>query len=227
MYDLGIFDSGKGGEHIKELLLNKGIHNDITILLDKEYLPYGDKSIDLVRKRTIYFIHLLNSLSIDVIIIACNSAAATIINDKITYTDLILYEPITPVCNYILSNKLNKIVVIATKITCSIKPHNYYLQYKCTYIDASYLVNLIELNKTTNIYIRNMCKNIQLEHIDAVVLGCTHFPIIKSIFVKELANLQFSGLILDPNQIMVDTIILLFIIRQSIYYIIINNNIII
>ena len=65
---------------------------------------------------------------------------------------------------------------------------------------------MIETKIDTTKYIERIFKN-KLHNIDAVVLGCTHFPIIKNVFKKVFNKYNFKGVILDPNKIMVNQLI--------------------
>ena len=188
---IGIFDSGVGGltvaHAIKQILPNESL----IYFGDTAHLPYGDKSAESIK----YYSHRITEFLLEhdskVILIACNTASASAFESlkKEFEGKTILLDVIDPVVNYLNTRSFTKIGVIGTKRTISSGTYEKKIKEKSrstTVISLAtpLLVPMIEegfiFDDISNAIIRAYLSNDSLDGIQALILGCTHYPIIKN-----------------------------------------------
>jgi glutamate racemase len=191
MAKIGVFDSGAGGLSVAKAI-EKAFPNDtITYVNDKAHLPYGDKT---PRQIITFMTPILTQLVADgceVIVIACNTATTTVINDlrKLCMVPLIGIEPMVKPAA--AQTKTGIIAVCATPGTLT-SPRYQWL--KDTYAsdvtvlepDCSTWASMIEHNQVQQEYIAAEINEVCGKGADVIVLACTHYHWIESL-VKQLA----------------------------------------
>lgn len=190
---IAVFDSGVGGLNILESLI-KGFPNENFIYLaDEDFFPYGVKTTNQLEDRLTKITKKLASFDIKAIVIACNTASANSMHlNKITNIPII--EIITATANYALEmSKLKKIGVWATNATIKSNRYQTIINNKgvCYPVPASDLVELIENNLMDTVECRKIVQK-HLEEIndaDSLIMGCTHFPLLKDIVCEYNPNL--------------------------------------
>ncbi|MDX2442275.1 MAG: glutamate racemase [Bacteroidales bacterium] len=207
---IGIFDSGVGGltvaHAIKQLLPNE----DLIYFGDTAHLPYGDKSRESIIHYSTEITKFLLKINCKVILMACNSASAVAYNElqeQFGNTTIVI-NVIDPVVNYLKNNySAARVGVIGTKATINSGTYKSRISDICTDIDVVSLatplfVPMIEegfiFDDISNAIIRAYLSNEQLNNIDALILGCTHYPIIKNQISKFF---NFDVEILDSARI--------------------------
>jgi glutamate racemase len=188
---IGIFDSGVGGltvaHAIKQILPNESL----IYFGDTAHLPYGDKSAESIRFYSRRITEFLLEHNSKVVLIACNTASASAFDSlkKEFEGRTILIDVIDPVVNYLSTRNFSKIGVIGTKRTISSGTYEKKLKEKSpssTVISLAtpLLVPMIEegfiFDDISNAIIRTYLSNESLAGIEALILGCTHYPIIKN-----------------------------------------------
>ncbi|HWB61991.1 MAG TPA: glutamate racemase [Chitinophagales bacterium] len=190
---IGVFDSGIGGLTVANAISALLPNEQLIYFGDTAHFPYGDKSKELIRtyatRITDFF---LNEKQCKTVVIACNTASAAayeVLRDK--------YKGIAPVINVIdpmieaviADEAIKKVGIIATKTTVESgvyqekfnrrKPS---LQYSA--LATPLLAPMIEEgfynDKISQTVIENYLRQPELDGIDALVLGCTHYPLIKA-----------------------------------------------
>ena len=184
---VGVFDSGVGGLSVVKSLLEHKLFDEIIYFGDTARVPYGVKDKNTIIRYSLEALEFFKNFDIDLLITACNTVSAYALDDlrEHAHCDVIgVVEPgIMATCNAV-SNKNANILVLGTKATITshayskqLKQHNY------TNIDAcatSLFVPIVEeglyegdvLQSTMKHYFNTLVKP------DAVILGCTHFPLI-------------------------------------------------
>ena len=193
---IGFFDSGIGGITIWESV-NRLLPNENTIYLaDSNNSPYGTKSYDELINISKENVDFLINKKCKLIVVACNTATTNSINFLRESYDLpfIGIEPaIKPAA---LNTKTGKIGVLATKGTLGSslfeKTSNIHGQnVEIIEQHGLGLVELIEKGIYSGSKIDSLLKeylNPMLENnIDKLVLGCTHYPLIKK-SIKKIIN---------------------------------------
>ena len=188
---IGIFDSGVGGltvaHAIKQLLPGE----NLIYFGDTAHLPYGDKSAESIKLYSRRITEFLLEHNSKVVLIACNSASASAFDSlKEEFRGkTILIDVINPVVDYLRTRDFNKIGVIGTKRTISSGTYDKKLKEKSpgtTVVSMAtpLLVPMIEegfiFDDISNAILRTYLSDNSLADIQALVLGCTHYPIIKN-----------------------------------------------
>ena len=202
-------DSGKGGLNLKKKI-NK--NRDVSFHklfpeLDKEMLTWKKKYI---RKGLLKILNDYNSKIVKNIIIACHSASSTIMDilmkNYYRINNIKIYEPIVPTCMYIKKKNYKNILILSTPITEKLKWHYKLLKKKgvnIKYISITYLAYKIDDGVNIMKYLKKIkTKEKFIEKCDCVVLGCTHYNVIKKEISSELKKYKFKGEIIDTNEIL-------------------------
>lgn len=174
---IGMFDSGIGGLTVLKAFLKKYPNNEYIYYGDTLNVPYGDKSKEELLKLSTNIIKFLESKNVDIIIIACGTISSNVYEELKEICKVPLYNIIEEIPNYIEEKKYRHVVVIATNATINSHIFKQKIKISVTEIPCPKLVPLIE-NKDESIdnVIKEYINNIKA---DAIILGCTHYPIIK------------------------------------------------
>jgi glutamate racemase len=188
---IGIFDSGVGGLTVAHAIKQILPGENLIYFGDTAHLPYGDKSEEAIRNYSQRITEFLLEHNSKVVLIACNSASASAFESlkKEFHDKTILIDVIDPVVDHMAVRNFRKIGVIGTKRTIS--SGTYEKKLKETSPGASVvsmatplLVPMIEegfiFDDISNAIIRTYLSNESLAGIEALILGCTHYPIIKN-----------------------------------------------
>jgi len=191
MGPIGVFDSGIGGLTVANAIRRLLPFEPLLYFGDTAHLPYGDKSPELLQKYITEITKFLLEKNCKAIVIACNTASAVAGELVKKLADPIpVFEVIQPVVNHAVQISQNqRIGVIGTKTT--IQSHVYlksildrspsaWVVEKATPI----LVPMIEEgwihNEISSDIIEAYLSDTGFQHIDTLILGCTHYPLIKS-----------------------------------------------
>ena len=190
---IGFFDSGLGGLTIMESVRRQMPQYDYLFYGDTKNLPYGDKSEKEIYELTKAGVEYLFSNEASIAVIACNTASAETLR-RLQDTYLIQKHPdkrilgvIVPTIEEVIEQKLKNVLLIGTNRTVDSQKYEKELQ-KCVIKGIEFhglatpeLVPLIEEGKIDEAvdHVVGMLD----QHIDsggdAVVLGCTHYSILK------------------------------------------------
>lgn len=193
---IGIFDSGIGGVTVLKEIIKVLPNEDFIYYSDSINNPYGDKNNSEIIKISDNITNFLINKNVKSIVIACNTASAVskdFLRKK--YNKPII--AIEPAYKMVYDNAYSKwTLVMATKGTTETRSfkeliHKY--NNKKTYIlPCIGLANAIEKNSKVEI---NKVLEDELKpyigKVDNVVLGCTHYPIIKDEIKNYLGNVNF------------------------------------
>lgn len=197
---IGIFDSGVGGMSVAKEIIKVLPEYKIVYFGDTARLPYGTKGANFVKEYSEKITEwLLIKKNAKIIVIACNTSSAWASDFlKKKFKNVKIFEMITPVIPDILSvTKNKKIGIIGTPGT--IKSNAY--QNKLLKEDPSIkifsascplLVPLVEEglidDKITLQIIEKYIKPLKDKGIDTLVLGCTHYPLLKKAIKKTVGK---------------------------------------
>jgi len=185
---IGIFDSGVGGlgifKEIKRFLPSE----NILYLADSKNCPYGEKTVEeikkICKKNTQFLLH--NNAKI--IVVACNSASVAALNYLRTEFPGVPIVGVVPVVKTAVKlTKNKKIGILATRATVQSEYLKGLVKEFCSGINVYYqasgeLVDLIEndINGEKRREVLNNClKKFIKNDVDVIALGCTHFPFVK------------------------------------------------
>ena len=182
---IGIFDSGVGGLTVARSVLDQLPNEEIIYIGDTAHVPYGTKSLDLVRRYALDVMDNLVSRGVKMLVIACNTASAAVLHDARERYDIPVVEVIGPAARTAAAVTRNKRVgVIATDATVRSQaypdvlaavPGLQVFQQGCPDF-----VELVESGITSGPKALEAAQRylapIKAEGIDTLVLGCTHYP---------------------------------------------------
>lgn len=188
---IGIFDSGVGGLTVAHAIKQILPGENLIYFGDTAHLPYGDKSAESIRFYSGKITEFLLEHNAKVVLVACNSASASAFDFlKSEFgRKTILLDVIDPVIDYISTKNLNKIGVIGTKRTISSGTYEQKVASRSpgtsiVSLATPLLVPMIEegfiFDDISNAIIRTYLSNAALAEIQALILGCTHYPIIRN-----------------------------------------------
>lgn len=201
---IGVFDSGYGGLTILHELLKELPEYDFIYLGDNARSPYGTRSFDVVYDYTLAAVEYLFSMGCELVILACNTASAKALrsiqqNDlpKINQNKRVL-GVIRPSVEKVEGLTLTKHVGILGTVG-TVRSNSYPLEIKKLYPDITVVqeacpmwVPLVENNefqtKGGQYFIKKNIENLLSKDplIDTIVLGCTHYPLLKQEILKYL-----------------------------------------
>jgi glutamate racemase len=188
---IGIFDSGVGGLTVAHAVRQTLPGERIVYFGDTAHLPYGDKSEEAIKGYSRRITDFLLSHDAKLILIACNSASASAYESlQAEYHDRVLIiDVINPVVEYVASRNFGRIGVIGTKRTITSGTYEKKIlkaspSTTLASLATPMLVPMIEegfiFDDISNAIIRTYLSDKRLEKISALILGCTHYPIIRN-----------------------------------------------
>jgi len=189
---IGIFDSGIGGLTVASAI-GKALPNEKLIYFgDTAHLPYGEKSSVSIREFSAQIASFLVNQGCKAIVIACNSASAVGTNTvrKVVPNFIPVINVIDPTVHYVAHDvRSGKVGVIATKATVNSRIYARRIvkqneNLKVSMLATPLLVSMIEEgffnNNISQAIINSYLEKSTLQDIQALILGCTHFPLIKN-----------------------------------------------
>lgn len=192
---IGILDSGIGGVTVLKEILKLLPNENYIYYSDSINNPYGEKTKEEVTSCVEKIINLFIKNNCKAVVFACNTATALAIdNIREKYPELIIIG-IEPAYKMVHDNAKDKnTLVMATPATIEserfLKLYHNYDNGKTILLPCDGLANLIESGKTKQI---NEYLNVNLpkEKVEVVVLGCTHYPLIKDEIRSILGDVIF------------------------------------
>ncbi|MDR0918875.1 MAG: glutamate racemase [Oscillospiraceae bacterium] len=194
---IGVFDSGLGGlttvKALNELLPNE----DIIYFGDTARIPYGNKSRETVIKYAVQDTNFLKSKNVKMIIAACGTVSSLIggkpLASDIPFTGVLL-PAVQAAC---AATRTKRIGVIGTPST--IKSGSYgkavkNIEQKAFIIgkECPMFVPLVEngytSGKIAEYFVKEYLEPIKKENVDTLILGCTHYPILKDIIGEYMGE---------------------------------------
>ncbi|NLD20376.1 MAG: glutamate racemase [Clostridiales bacterium] len=212
---IGFFDSGLGGLTCIPHLMKQLPNEKMIYFGDTARTPYGSKATTTIRSFSMEIADFLMKCNVKMIVIACNTVSATCLEAlRSRFPQIPILGIIEPAARKIAAEYLEdtRVGIIGTKVTIgssaykkSIGSFNDRLK---TYEKACpAFVPLIEegiiendiMDLTIKYYMDEFVESNQL---DAVVLGCTHYPLIKRNIERLYPRIQ----IINPSRIIVENI---------------------
>ncbi|MFT6745957.1 MAG: glutamate racemase [Glaciecola sp.] len=188
---LGVFDSGIGGLTVAKAITTLLPDEQLIYFGDTAHFPYGDKERGSVQKYCEEISDYLLTHNCKALVIACNtasSACATSLKKHLP-AGFPLINVIQPVVDHVANNNSNeKVGIIATKGTTNsriypnlIHKNNNNLQVAS--VATPLLAPMIEegfySNNISRSIIASYLSKSNIQNIDSLILGCTHYPIIE------------------------------------------------
>lgn len=191
---IGMFDSGVGGLTVYKEIRKMYPNENIVYLGDTKSFPYGSKSKESIINLTKNGIEFLISKNVKAVIIACGTATSQALDVVKEIYNIPIIGIIEPTAKYISQNEnIHKVGVVATAGTIrsnvweqSILKYNNNLEIlsnPCPLLAPMAEEGWIN-NDVAKLTVHEYMKN--LHDVDALVLGCTHYPLFAELFKNEL-----------------------------------------
>lgn len=195
--NIGIFDSGIGGVTVFKEILKVLPKENYIYYSDSKNNPYGGRDDETVKRISDSIVKFLIEKGSKAIVIACNTAsakAAQFLRDKYSNIPIIAIEPAYKMVYDFAYN--DSTLVMATVGTIESdkfkKLYNNYNNKKTILLPCNGLAELIENEDNDEIW-KYLEKNVAQYKgmVKNVVLGCTHYPLIKSQIRETLGDVRF------------------------------------
>jgi len=191
---IGVFDSGIGGLTVVRALLEKLPNENIVYFGDTARVPYGSKSAQVVREYTQDDTDFLISKDVKMIVVACNTVSAVALDVVQKRANLPVTGVIIPGAEAAMNSTNNKrIGVIGTVGTVNSNAYAHELKRLNNSVNVfskacPLFVPLVEEgwleNKATELIVNDYLFPLITEKIDTLILGCTHYPLLKKTISK-------------------------------------------
>ena len=193
---IGIFDSGLGGLTILSALRRALPHENLIYFGDSANVPYGSKSKQTVTRFSLDIAHFLESQHVKLIVVACNTASALALADLRKQCRVPVIGVIEPGAQKaVQTTKNGRIAVLGTEAT--IKSNAYpkailkkSARAKIIQQACPLFVPLVEENwankPATRLVAQTYLAPVLKSRADTVILGCTHYPVLKKMIASIL-----------------------------------------
>ena len=186
---IGVFDSGLGGLTVLKEIMKITPNENIVYFGDTARVPYGPRSKETIIKYTFQAIDFLISKNVKAIVIACNTATARALKEANEKYDLPIIGVIEAGAKTAAYTTKNKIVgVIGTDGTIRSKAYNIEIakidpEIKIVDKACPVFVPIVEEGwantDIASLTARRYLEELMDKGIDSLVLGCTHYPLLK------------------------------------------------
>lgn len=196
---IGIFDSGIGGLTIARAIAERLPEEEIIYFGDTAHMPYGDKSADAIRYYCLRIARFLLEKGCKMIVIACNSASSAAYPVLLDFFrgETLFVNVVDPLVDKVVAENYKKVGIIATKATINSRVYELKLlekqpTLKVRPLATPLLAPMIEEgffhDKLSSAVIENYLSNPTFEGIEALLLACTHYPLIRQDIVDFFKN---------------------------------------
>lgn len=195
---IGIFDSGVGGLTVVEEIIKKLPNEKIVYLGDTARVPYGTKSPETIKRFSIENTKFLMKFKVKLIVVACNTASSVSLSLLRKRFNVPIIGVIIPGARKAVKiTKNKKIGVIGTSST--IKSKAYKKEIKRILKNAKVISKACPLfvplaeegwlnGKITSSIAKEYLAPLMKNKIDTLVLGCTHYPLLKQVISKTVSR---------------------------------------
>lgn len=192
---IGIFDSGIGGLSLLPAISELLPQENLIYLADQAFAPYGQKTESAILKRTQQICDQLVKMECKLIVVACNTVTTQVI-DQLRDKFALPFVGIEPAIKPAAQQSKNKIIgVLATQGTLQsalYKQSTFRYAAACKIVEkpGTGLVDHIEKGdlRSRDLYrlVEQSLRPMIDEGIDTLILGCTHYPLIRSLIEEFL-----------------------------------------
>ena len=190
-HPIGIFDSGIGGLTVANAIAKRLPNESFIYFGDTAHLPYGDKSAEAIKHYSKKIASFLQSQQCKMVVIACNTASAVGYKTLLSQFEdkELLINVIDPVVEHVRDRVgKGKVGIIGTKRTVSTRSYSKKIKSLAPHLQTTELATpllapMIEEgyfnNNISQTIINDYLSKKPLANIDALILACTHYPLIQ------------------------------------------------
>ena len=187
---VGVFDSGVGGLTVAREIMRQLPNENLVYFGDTARVPYGSKSRDNIIRYSRQIIHFLKTKGVKAIVIACNTASALALDVVREESDIPIIGVVEPGARAALQiTQTKKIGVIGTEATVQSAMYGKIIKGLDPTVSVigkacPLFVPLVEEGfakyKVTEEIIDYYLASMKESDIDSLILGCTHYPLLRS-----------------------------------------------
>lgn len=195
---IGVFDSGVGGLTVAREIMRQLPNERIVYFGDTARVPYGSKSKETVTRYSRQIVRFLETQQVKAIVVACNTASAYAMEELEKEVDLPMIGVVKPGARTALTTTTNKkIGVVATEATISSGIYSRYIEEHDSSVSVigkacPLFVPLVEEglweDPVTDEIARRYLTELIDSGIDTLILGCTHYPMLRSTVGKIMGE---------------------------------------
>lgn len=207
---IGVFDSGSGGLSVLSAIRRTVPDADIVYLADTANMPYGTKSREELERLTQSRAQKLFEEGAEMIVWACNSVSAMVVLPRLEraeYSPDYMIEMVGPCVEGLqkLGVAAGKIAILSTVATAE---SGMYAR-ACSEAGLNTisfalreLASVIEHQDTASVtqIIREMLFDPRMREVQTIALCCTHYPLVKEIFLAEISGAGLQLNVFDPSE---------------------------
>jgi glutamate racemase len=191
---VGVFDSGVGGLTVLHECLVTMPHEDFVYLGDNARLPYGPRPLDEVRTFAREIGAFLEAQGVKLVVVACNTATSAALPQLQEELSVPVVGVITPEAHAaVQATRSRRVGLLATEGTVAAGRyaelvHALDAGVELVAVACPRLVPLIEsddpFGAETTASVREYAQPLKDAGVDTVILGCTHYPLIRPVFQR-------------------------------------------
>jgi glutamate racemase len=195
---IGVFDSGVGGLTVLHECLVTMPHEDFVYLGDHARLPYGPRTREEVRRFAHEIGGYLEGLGVKMLVVACNTATSVALPDLQGELEIPVVSVIAPEAHAAVQATRNRrIGLLATELTVAsgrydTLVHTLDAGVRFSAVACPRLVPLIEAGDTFSdevlAAVREYAAPLKEAGCDTVILGCTHYPLLRPVFQRAFGR---------------------------------------
>ncbi len=195
---IGVFDSGVGGLTVAREIMRQLPNERIVYFGDTARVPYGNKSKETVTRYSGQIVRFLEMQQVKAIVVACNTASAYALEDLEKESDSPMIGVVKPGARAALATTANKkIGVVGTEATISSGIYSRYIEEHDADVSVvgkacPLFVPLVEEglweDPVTDEIARRYLTELIDSGIDTLILGCTHYPMLRSTVGKIMGE---------------------------------------
>jgi glutamate racemase len=195
---IGVFDSGVGGLTVLHECLVTMPNEDFVYLGDHARLPYGPRPLAEIRRFAHEIGLFLESEGVKMIVVACNAATSAALPDLQQVLAVPVLGVITPEAYAaVRATRNRRIGLLATQATVTARRYETLVQtldagVRFSAVACPKLVPLIEGGDTSSEVVveavREYASPVRDAGCDTVILGCTHFPLLRPVFQRAFGR---------------------------------------
>ena len=193
---IGVFDSGIGGLTVVRELMRQLPHESLVYFGDTARVPYGNKSPETVRRYSREILAFLLSRDVKLVVVACNTASAHALEDLRHAAPVTVEGVIEPGARAaVAATRSKRIGVVGTAGTIASGAYVRAIEaaagdVEVTAAPCPLFVPLVEegwLDRpATRLIAEEYLAPLLARDIDTLVLGCTHYPLLKPLLASLL-----------------------------------------
>ena len=195
---IGIFDSGVGGLTVVKEIFNILPQELVIYFGDTARCPYGPRSKRIIQEFSVQNVNFLLSSGVKFVVAACNTSSAVALNHLKNNFDLPLMGVIEPGAKAAVDSTRNgKIGVIGTAGTIASGSYEKAIRkidrgllvfsYPCPLFVSLAEEGFLD-KKATHLIAQDYLKPLKKNEIDTLILGCTHYPLLKKIIGQVMGD---------------------------------------